>query len=85
VAQLPTSQSSQFWEQITRTLRRDQTLFAVEGFDQSLRMRSLHLAQLPQHWARKKYFQWISVADESLAWTKCFVSVAGISDLISDR
>jgi hypothetical protein len=48
-------------------------------------MRSLHLAQLPQHWARKKYFQWISVADESLAWTKCFVSVAGISDLISDR
>jgi len=43
------------------------------------------LAQLPQHWARKKYFQWISVADESLAWTKCFVSVAGISDLISDR
>jgi hypothetical protein len=43
------------------------------------------LAHLPQHWARKKYFRHVSVGDLLLAGGKCFVSDAGISDLISDH
>jgi hypothetical protein len=46
---------------------------------------SLALAQLPQRWACGKYFHPISVGDVLLAGGKCFVSDAGVCNLVSDR
>ena len=43
------------------------------------------LAQLPQRWACGKYFHPISVGDVLLAGGKCFVSDAGVCNLVSDR